>query len=144
MLINMLCMSAVMPVMAAADNSSQVLTATATTTKTEKAVKVPGVDSLGLEVRSAVLMEASTGQILLNVDADKAMPPASMTKMMTEYIVAEQVKQGKFGWDDIVPVKRMLHKVSDHVFSWQKVTSTQLRISILLWLLALPMMLRLL
>ena len=80
MLINMLCMSAVMPVMAAADNSSQVLTATATTTKTEKAVKVPGVDSLGLEVRSAVLMEASTGQILLNVDADKAMPPASMTK----------------------------------------------------------------
>ncbi|WP_253504704.1 D-alanyl-D-alanine carboxypeptidase family protein [Paenibacillus xylanexedens] len=106
MLINMLCMSAVMPVMAAADNSSQVLTATATTTKTEKAVKVPGVDSLGLEVRSAVLMEASTGQILLNVDADKAMPPASMTKMMTEYIVAEQVKQGKFGWDDIVTVKK--------------------------------------
>ena len=25
---------------------------------------------------------------------------------MTEYIVAEQVKQGKFGWDDIVPVKK--------------------------------------
>ncbi|ECF8727432.1 D-alanyl-D-alanine carboxypeptidase, partial [Salmonella enterica] len=76
MLINMLCMSAVMPVMAAANDSGQVLTAAATTTKTEKIVNIPSVDTLGLDVKSAVLMEASTGQILLDVNADKAMPPA--------------------------------------------------------------------
>ena len=125
MLLNVLCMSAVMPVMAAANDSGQILTAAATTTKTPaKAVSIPSVDSLGLDVKAAVLMEASTGQILLSVNADKAMPPASMTKMMTEYIVAEQVKQGKFGWDDVVTVKKMRPKVSDHVFSWQRVTST--------------------
>ncbi|WP_342553635.1 D-alanyl-D-alanine carboxypeptidase family protein [Paenibacillus sp. FSL R7-0652] len=106
MLLNMLCMSAVMPVMAAADNSSQVLTAAAAAKSTAKAVKIPAADSLGLDVESAVLMEASTGQVLLSVDADKAKPPASMTKMMTEYIVAEQVKQGKFGWDTVVEVSK--------------------------------------
>lgn len=105
MLINMLCLSAVMPVMAAANDSGQVLTAAATTTKTEKTVKIPGVDDLGLEVKNAVLMEASTGQILLSVNADEAKPPASMTKMMTEYIVAEEVKQGRLSWDDVVTVK---------------------------------------
>ena len=31
-----------------------------------------------------------------------ALPPASMTKMMSEYIVAEYVKQGKISWDDVV------------------------------------------
>ncbi|KAA8787540.1 D-alanyl-D-alanine carboxypeptidase [Paenibacillus amylolyticus] len=118
MLINMLCMSAVMPVMAAASDSGQVLTAAATTTKTPaKAVSIPSVDSLGLDVRSAVLMEASTGQILLSVDADKAMPPASMTKMMTEYIVAEQVKQGKFGWDTVVTVgKNAAKSIGSRIF----------------------------
>ncbi|CAH1227823.1 D-alanyl-D-alanine carboxypeptidase DacA [Paenibacillus sp. JJ-223] len=105
MLVNMLCMSAVMPVMAAANNSGQVLTAAATKTQTVKAAQIPSVDSLGLKVKSAILMEASTGEVLLNVNANEAMPPASMTKMMTEYIVAEQVKQGKFSWDDVVEVK---------------------------------------
>ncbi|WP_438286910.1 D-alanyl-D-alanine carboxypeptidase family protein [Paenibacillus hubeiensis] len=105
MLVNMLCMSAVMPVMAAANNSGQVLTAAATKTQTAKAAQIPSVDSLGLKVKSAILMEASTGEVLLNVNANEAMPPASMTKMMTEYIVAEQVKQGKFSWDDVVEVK---------------------------------------
>lgn len=105
MLVNMLCLSAVMPVMAAANNSGQVLTAAATKTQTAKAAQIPSVDSLGLKVKSAILMEASTGEVLLNVNANEAMPPASMTKMMTEYIVAEQVKQGKFSWDDVVEVK---------------------------------------
>lgn len=70
-----------------------------------KTDRVPSAEQLKLEVKSAVLLEPSTGQVLLSVNADEALPPASMTKMMTEYIVAEQVKQGKLSWDDTVTVR---------------------------------------
>lgn len=105
MVVNMLCMS-VIPAAVSAEQVTQVATA-ATTSATTKASasKVPSPDTLGLGVKSAVLMEASTGQILLSVNADQAYAPASMTKMMTEYIVTEKVKQGEFSWDDIVTVK---------------------------------------
>ncbi|MFE6074187.1 D-alanyl-D-alanine carboxypeptidase family protein [Paenibacillus sp. NPDC057886] len=49
-------------------------------------------------------MEASTGKVLHNVNAGEAMPPASMTKTMTEYIVGKQVNQGRISWEDIVEV----------------------------------------
>ncbi|WP_259392181.1 D-alanyl-D-alanine carboxypeptidase family protein [Paenibacillus thiaminolyticus] len=59
-------------------------------------------ESLKLEVTSAILMEASTGQVLVNIDSNTPKPPASMTKMMTEYIVMEKVKNGELSWDEEV------------------------------------------
>lgn len=50
---------------------------------------------LKLNAKSAILMEASTGQILYEYNADEELPPASMAKMMTEYLVMEAVKSGK-------------------------------------------------
>ncbi|WP_454193894.1 D-alanyl-D-alanine carboxypeptidase family protein [Paenibacillus sp. Marseille-Q7038] len=106
MVMNMLCMS-VIPAAVSAEQVTQVATAATTSTTTKaSASKVPSPDSLGLGVKSAVLMEASTGQILLSVNADQAYAPASMTKMMTEYIVSEKVKQGELSWDDIVTVQK--------------------------------------
>ena len=58
--------------------------------------------SLGLKVTSAILMEASTGQVLVDIDSNTPKPPASMTKMMTEYIVMEKVKNKELTWDDEV------------------------------------------
>ncbi|MNZ30742.1 D-alanyl-D-alanine carboxypeptidase DacA precursor [compost metagenome] len=57
-------------------------------------------------MKSAILIEPVSGQVLLNLNSDLALPPASMTKMMTEYIVADFVKQGKFKWDDVVTVRK--------------------------------------
>jgi D-alanyl-D-alanine carboxypeptidase (penicillin-binding protein 5/6) len=57
---------------------------------------------LNLEVSSAILMEASTGEILYEINADKALPPASMAKMMTEYLVLESIQLGKMNWEDLV------------------------------------------
>lgn len=107
-LINMLCMSS-LPLVVLAEGEATTKTvvpaAEATTPGTNsKAVQIPDVKSLGLQVRSAVLIEPTTGEILLSVNSDVALPPASMSKMMTEYIVADQVKQGKLKWDDIVTV----------------------------------------
>lgn len=57
---------------------------------------------LKLEAKSSILMEASTGQILYENNADIAYPPASMAKMMTEYLVLENIESGKIKWDDMV------------------------------------------
>lgn len=58
--------------------------------------------NLQLEAKSAILIEASTEQVLYETNADQPMPPASMSKMMTEYLVMEAVKSGKISWDTIV------------------------------------------
>ncbi|MFB6367382.1 D-alanyl-D-alanine carboxypeptidase family protein [Paenibacillus elgii] len=57
---------------------------------------------LKLNVRSAILMEASTGQVLYEMNADEAYPPASMSKMMTEYLVMEAIKNGKLSSTEMV------------------------------------------
>lgn len=70
-----------------------------------KADKVPSADSLGLNLKSAVLIEPKTGEVLLSINADQPYAPASMTKMMTEYIVMNKVKKGEISWEDIVTVQ---------------------------------------
>lgn len=80
-------------------------------------VGVDGIPAPDLALRSAILIEASTGQVLLSMNPDEKLPPASMTKMMTEYIVAEAVKQGKIKWDDVVPVSENAAKsVGSRIF----------------------------
>lgn len=58
--------------------------------------------NLSLEAKAAILIEPTTGQVLYEMNADQQMPPASMSKMMTEYLVMEEIKSGKRSWDDIV------------------------------------------
>lgn len=100
MLLNMLCLSALPATMVFAEKAQ-----TSTTATTNSTTTVAGsIQKPELNLKSAILIEASTGQVLLSMNADEPLPPASMTKMMTEYIVAEQVKQGKLKWTDKVTV----------------------------------------
>ncbi|MEK4061788.1 MULTISPECIES: D-alanyl-D-alanine carboxypeptidase family protein [Paenibacillus] len=80
------------------------------TTAAKAAVKIPNIESLKLEVDSAVLIEPTTGEVLLSLNADKPLPPASMTKMMTEYLVADAVKNGQISWDQKVVVQENASK----------------------------------
>ncbi|AZS18059.1 D-alanyl-D-alanine carboxypeptidase family protein [Paenibacillus lutimineralis] len=107
LVLNMLCFSLV-PAMALAEGGQTQQTTqkeSTTTTKSTtpaKGTAIPSAESLDLKVSSAILMDAETGQVLLDVNGEQALPPASMTKMMSEYIVAEYVKQGKISWDTVV------------------------------------------
>ena len=65
-----------------------------------------GQVSLQLEVQSAILIEAESGQILFETNKDVLLAPASMAKMMSEYVVLEAITDGKIGWDDIVSVSK--------------------------------------
>ena len=54
------------------------------------------------DCKSAILMEASTGAILFEQNAEEALPPASVTKVMTLLLVMEAIRDGKLGYDDMV------------------------------------------
>jgi len=54
--------------------------------------------------REAILMDASTGAVLFEKDADVPMPPASMSKLMTVYLVFERLKAGQLSLEDTLPV----------------------------------------
>ncbi len=52
----------------------------------------------------AFISDFSTGATLLDKDADAPMPPSSMTKLMTAYIVYSALKAGKLQLDQELPV----------------------------------------
>lgn len=54
--------------------------------------------------REAFLMDATTGAVLFEKDADKPMPPASMSKMMTVHMLFERLKEGSLSLDDTFSV----------------------------------------
>ena len=56
------------------------------------------------DAKSVILVEASTGKVLYENNADEALPPASVTKVMTLLLVMEAIDDGKISLDDMVPV----------------------------------------
>lgn len=60
--------------------------------------------SAELTCKSAILMEASTGRVLYEKNADEALPPASVTKIMTLLLIMEAVDSEKIKLTDMVPV----------------------------------------
>lgn len=66
--------------------------------------------NLKLPCKSAILMEASTGRILYENNADEQLPPASITKIMTLLLVMEALEEGRINLEDKV-------NVSEHAMS---------------------------
>lgn len=59
---------------------------------------------LGLNAKSAILMEDSTGKVLYESNPDERVPIASVTKVMTMLLIMEAVDSGKITLDDMVTV----------------------------------------
>ena len=60
--------------------------------------------------KSAILIEASTGEILYEKDAHQQLAPASMTKMMSMYLILEAINDESLAWDEVI-------RVSEHAAS---------------------------
>src|SRR5690625_1056895 len=71
---------------------------------------VQAEESFELNAESAILVDFETGKILYSKNPDMALPPASMTKMMTEYLVWEAIESDSISWD-------ITTKVSDYAYS---------------------------
>ena len=55
-----------------------------------------------LDNKAWVLMDFNTGQVLASSNPDEPLPPASLTKMMTSYLVEQGLKSGKLKPDEMV------------------------------------------
>jgi len=53
---------------------------------------------------SYILLDAKTGQVLIEENADEALPPASLTKIMTAYVVTEEILSGNLALSDEVHI----------------------------------------
>jgi D-alanyl-D-alanine carboxypeptidase (penicillin-binding protein 5/6) len=60
------------------------------------------ISTLDLNAKSAVLMEASTGQILVEQNSHEKLSPASVTKVMTLLLIMEAIDKGDISVDNIV------------------------------------------
>lgn len=57
-----------------------------------------------LAAKSWVLMDAASGNILVNHEGDLRLPPASLTKLMTAYIATLEIKRGRLHENDMVTI----------------------------------------
>lgn len=53
-----------------------------------------------LAASSYILLDANSGEVLVEYNADKVLPPASLTKMMTSYVVTEELAYGNIHIED--------------------------------------------
>jgi D-alanyl-D-alanine carboxypeptidase (penicillin-binding protein 5/6) len=74
--------------------------------KATAAAPVPANPTAGMETQAthAFVIEVETGTVLLDKAADERMPPASMSKIMTAYVVFDMLKQGRAKLEDELPV----------------------------------------
>lgn len=61
-------------------------------------------ETLAPTAKSAILIEASTGEIIFEKNAHEKLAPASMTKIMTMLLIIENIERKVINWDDIVTV----------------------------------------
>ena len=61
-------------------------------------------DQYQTEATHAVIMDFETGEILFDRNGDVAMPPASMSKLMTVLMTLEAIRDGQLSLDDELPV----------------------------------------
>lgn len=57
-----------------------------------------------LAAKAWLLMDFESGEVLASANPDEPLPPASLTKMMTSFLVEQALRSGKLKKDDLVPV----------------------------------------
>lgn len=72
---------------------------------------VAKANELAPNAKSAILIEASTGKVLYEKNADEALAPASMTKIMTLLLTMEAIDKGNIKLDDMVRVSEKAAKM---------------------------------
>ncbi|PCJ27807.1 MAG: serine-type D-Ala-D-Ala carboxypeptidase [SAR86 cluster bacterium] len=85
---------------------SRVFLFLATMASVELSIAAPAIIPRAPEIAatSYILIDAKTGQILVQENADEALPPASLTKIMTAYITVEEILNGNLSLRDEVHI----------------------------------------
>ena len=67
-------------------------------------VTIVQADDLVTDGKAAILIEAETGEILYEKNSHEKLAPASMTKMMSMYLILEAINNGSMQWDEVICV----------------------------------------
>lgn len=54
------------------------------------------------QAKSAIMIEASSGKVIISKNKDEQLPMASMTKMMTLLLIMEEIDKGNLKWDEMI------------------------------------------
>ncbi len=65
-------------------------------------VKAEDIEDLAPNASSAIMIEASTGEILFQKNPNEKLAPASMTKMMSLLLIFEEIDKGNIKWDEMI------------------------------------------
>lgn len=63
---------------------------------------VPAPPSISAE--AYIMIDAHSGEVLIEHNADQQLPPASLTKLMTAYVAEVELAAGRMNLDDMVPI----------------------------------------
>jgi D-alanyl-D-alanine carboxypeptidase (penicillin-binding protein 5/6) len=69
-----------------------------------------------LPAKAWLLMDFDSGEVLASANPDEPLPPASLTKMMTSFMVEQALRSGKLKETDLVPVSQ---------YAWCRGSSTE-------------------
>ena len=69
-------------------------------------IPVKAEGAIATNAKSAMIVEASTGEIIFSKNINEKLEPASLTKMMSMLIVLESIDKGIIKWDEIVTVSK--------------------------------------
>jgi len=61
--------------------------------------------------KQMIMVDAATGTVIAEKNADDLMPPSSMSKLMTAYMVFERLASGKLRMDDVFPVSEKAWRI---------------------------------
>ncbi|WP_447722749.1 D-alanyl-D-alanine carboxypeptidase DacA [Edwardsiella tarda] len=75
---------------------------------------IPGVPQIDAE--AYILIDYNSGKVLAEHNADERRNPASLTKMMTSYVIGQAMRAGKFGENDVVTVGKDAWATGNPVF----------------------------
>ncbi|AVK61258.1 D-alanyl-D-alanine carboxypeptidase [Lactobacillus sp. CBA3605] len=67
-----------------------------------------------ISAKAAIAVDADTGQILYDKNSTKPMAIASMTKMLSTYLVLQAIHEGKLSWNQKISVSKAVAKMSQN------------------------------
>ncbi|GKX54200.1 serine-type D-Ala-D-Ala carboxypeptidase [Leminorella grimontii] len=92
---------------------------------------IPAVPQIDAE--SYILMDYNSGKVLAEMNADTRRDPASLTKMMTSYVIGQSIKAGKISLDDNVTISKEAWATGNPVFKGSSLmflqAGTQVKVS---------------
>lgn len=66
-----------------------------------------------IDASAAIMADASTGQIIYKQNVDKALPVASITKLLTILVIEDEIQQKQLSWDTQVKITPEIAGISN-------------------------------